>query len=107
MNAKSDPISSAAPDERPLTIAHGRRLFEQASAINHKMDALQPFFQLLEAAPSSTEQDPIAVLVQLLEMISDTQARHDEAIFDMGRKLDAIIEMLAAAGHCSSSAVPI
>jgi|SRR5665213_3590576 len=91
------------PDRAPLTVAHGRKLFDQTKGIAASLDQLQPLLALIEKKGEEPEGDPIAQILDLLTTIVTTQQRQDQHQQVLSRKLDFIIARLNAAGQFSGS----
>lgn len=92
----------ANPDMEPMTIAHGRKLFEQSRGIAALLDQLRPLLTLIEEKDPGIADEPIAKIVELLTCISTAQQKQDQfQILD--RKLDFIIVHLTAGEQFSGS----
>jgi hypothetical protein len=94
----------ANPDLAPLTVAHGRKLFEQTKGIATLLDQMQPLLALIEEKGAEPENDPIAKMVELLTTIVTMQQRQDQHQQILGKKLDFVIAHLTTAGQFSGSA---
>jgi len=94
----------ANPDLEPLTVGHGRKLFDQNKTIATLLEQLRPLLVLIEEKNAEPEDDPIAKIVELLTTISMAQQRQDQHQQILGKKLDFVIGHLTAAGQFSGSA---
>lgn len=75
----------------PLTIAHGKRLYEQAQKISEQIGQLTPLLSLLEPPDRPPEQDPIGHILRYLEALV-TLAEHQTArIAEIDAKLNVLI----------------
>jgi hypothetical protein len=93
----------ANPDLEPLTVGHGRKLFDQNKTIATLLEQLRPLLVLIEEKDAEPEGDPIAKIVELLTTISMAQQRQDQRQQVLSRKLDFIIVRLNAAEQFSGS----
>jgi hypothetical protein len=93
----------ANPDLAPLTVAHGRKLFDQNKVIATSLDQLQPLLALMEEKDAEPTGDPIAKIIELLTNIVTTQQRQDQHQQILGKKLDFVIARLTASAQFSDS----
>ncbi|RTL62431.1 MAG: hypothetical protein EKK42_31750 [Pseudonocardiaceae bacterium] len=82
------------PDLAPLTIAHGRKLFDQGKAIATLLDQLKPLLVLMEEQEAEPDNDPVLKIVELLTNISTAQQKQSQYQQIMDRKLDFLIAHL-------------
>jgi len=92
------------PDLAPLTVGHGRKLFDQNKEIATLLGQMQPLLGLIEEKGAESEYDPIAQIVDLLTAIVTTQQRQDQHQQILGKNLDFVIARLTSAGQFSGSA---
>jgi hypothetical protein len=92
------------PDLAPLTVAHGRKLFDQTKGIAASLDQLQPLLALIEEKGAEPTVDPIVQIVELLTTIVTAQQRQDQHQQILSKKLDFVIARLTASGQFSGSA---
>ena len=85
MNA---PSPKSNPDQSPMSIAHGRKLFDQSKAIGEQVSLLTPLLGLLDQTIPDPDQDPIAQILKLLETLADQGQRHIELLQDVDAKLE-------------------
>lgn len=90
-------------DLAPLTVGHGRKLFDQNKEITTLLGQLHPLLALIEEKGAEPEGDPIAKIVELLTTISMAQQRQDQHQQVLSRKLDFVIAHLTAAGRHGGS----
>jgi hypothetical protein len=88
----------------PLTIEHGRKIFDQGKAIAADIQTLKPLLELLNEAVPPTN-DPILRIVELLETMLETQIRQDNDIALANEKLDIILASAAFGWPPNGSAV--
>jgi hypothetical protein len=100
----SESSKKANPDLAPLTIGHGRKLFDQNKEIATLLGQMRPLLALIEEKGAEPAVDPIAQIVNLLTTIVTTQLRQDQHQQVLGKKLDFIIARLTAAGQFGGSA---
>jgi hypothetical protein len=93
----------ANPDRAPLTVAHGRKLFDQNKEIATLLGKMQPLLTLIEEKGEEPEDDPIAKIVELLATIVVAQQRQDQHQQILGKKLDFVIARLTASAQFSDS----
>jgi hypothetical protein len=79
-------------DRQPLTVAHGKRLYEQAKHMNAQIEELKR--ALTEPADPPMGGDPIAEITALLQNLT-IQAQHQLAeMQSVSAKLDAVLGAL-------------
>jgi hypothetical protein len=85
--------SEQKPDlDRPLTIGHGKKLYDQSKAISGQVEALAPLLKLLDQASSSeSDQDPIVQIIRLLETLTDHSQRHTALLQAIDGKLNFLL----------------
>lgn len=86
-------------DLAPLTIAHGRKLFDQGKAIATLLDQLKPLLVLTEEQEAEPENDPVLKIVDLLTSISTAQQEQAQLQRILDRKLDFLIAHLTESGQ--------
>src|SRR5215469_12998228 len=91
------------PDLAPLTVAHGRKLFDQGKAVATLLDQLKPLLALTEEKEADPEHDPVFKIVELLTNISAAQQRQSQHQQILDRKLDFLIARLSAGEQFSDS----
>jgi|Deesub1362B_J571_1020462.scaffolds.fasta_scaffold47058_1 hypothetical protein len=91
------------PDLVPLTVAHGRKLFDQGKAIATVLDQLKPLLALTEDQQAEPENDPVLQIVELLTSISTAQQGQAQHQRILDRKLDFLIERLTASEQFGGS----
>ncbi|WP_316168225.1 MULTISPECIES: hypothetical protein [unclassified Bradyrhizobium] len=79
------------PDRQPLTVGHGKKLYDQSRAISAQVKELVPLLTLLEHATPDTEQDPIAQITRFLEILADHSQRHTELLQGIDEKLNFLL----------------
>lgn len=84
------------PDLAPLTVGHGRRLFEQGKAITEQLTQLMPLIQLSGPDPAQVTSDPIDQIVALLTSITNAQELQAQRQELLDQKLDFLIARFAA-----------
>jgi len=92
-----------SPDLAPLTVAHGRKLFDQGKAIATLLDQLKPLLALTEEREAEPEHDPVLKIVDLLTSISTAQQEQAQHQRILDRKLDFLIERLTASEQFGGS----
>lgn len=96
MDKATNPTPDAR-DELPMTIGHGRKLFGQNKKILDTLDVLAGQLQpLLQPDSPSGEEDPIRVMIAILETIQATQERQGRKIQEIDRKLSEVISGFTA-----------
>ena len=88
MNA---PSPKSNPDQNPMSIAHGRKLFDQSKTISEQVRLLTPLLGLLDQTVPASDQDPIAQILKLLETLADQGQRHTELLQDVDAKLEFLL----------------
>lgn len=88
MNAQSP---KPDPDRNPLSIAHGRKLFDQAKAISEQVSQLTPLLGLLDQTEPDRDQDPIAHVLGLLETLASQGQRQAEQLQEIDAKLEFLL----------------
>lgn len=91
------------PELAPLTVGHGRKLFDQSKEIAVVLDQLKPLLALVEEREVEPQNDPVLQIVELLTSILTAQQKQDQHQKLLDRKLDFIIAHLTAAGQFSGS----
>ena len=81
----------------PLTIEHGRQLFNQGREISEKLTTLSPLLTLLETPESSEGEDPIALILQFLESSALREEQQTALLQTVNAKLDALLNLHATA----------
>ncbi|MEH2509481.1 hypothetical protein V1291_000835 [Nitrobacteraceae bacterium AZCC 1564] len=77
---------------QPMTIGHGKQLYEQARHMNAQIEELKR--ALTEPADLPTGRDPIAEITALLQNLT-IQGQHQAAEMQaFGAKLDAVLAAL-------------
>ncbi|WP_431017240.1 hypothetical protein [Bradyrhizobium pachyrhizi] len=77
---------------KPMTIGHGKRLYEQAKHMSTQLEELK--LALLEPADSTTSRDPIAEITALLRNLT-VQGQHQLAEMQtISAKLNAVLRAL-------------
>lgn len=79
------------PDLGPLTIGHGRRLFDQSKAISAQLKELTPLLGLLEQATPDADQDPILQIMRFLEALADHTQHQAALLQDIDGKLEYLL----------------
>lgn len=79
------------PDQNLMSIAHGRKLFDQSKSISEQLSLLTPLLGLLDQTVTDPDQDPIAQIIKLLETLADQGQRHTELLQDVDAKLEFIL----------------
>lgn len=92
------------PDLAPLTVGHGRKLFDQRKAIATLVDQLTPLLALTEEREADPEHDPVLAIVELLTNISTAQQRQSQHQQILERKLDFLIAHWTAGEQFNGSA---
>jgi hypothetical protein len=88
MNA-TDPKSN--PDLQPLTVHHGRKLYDQSKEISQQLTSLAPLLALLDQSNPAEGHDPIESILSLLEALA-TMAQHQTAtLAEIDAKLDILL----------------
>lgn len=88
---------------QPMTLRHGQKLYDTSQLIDQKVEKLLPLLALLEerAETESDEQgqndDPILLMLDLLERILQLQGTQATAMSEIDRKLSLVLEALPAA----------
>lgn len=76
----------------PMTVGHGKQLYEQARHINAQIEELKRV--LMEPTGALTDGDPIAEITALLQNLT-IQGQHQAAeMQSIGAKLDAVLAVL-------------
>ena len=79
-------------DRQPMTVGHGKRLWEQAKHMSAQIEELK--LALLEPADPSTARDPIAEIMALLQNLT-IQGQHQLAEMQaVSAKLDTVVAAL-------------
>jgi len=89
---------------RPMSVGHGKTLFDQNREIGQKVDKLLPLLSLLEdrqteGADSDPANDPVSLILDLLERVLEAQATQATVLADLDRKLSLVLEKLPAPGR--------
>ncbi len=84
------------PDLAPLTVGHGRKLFEQGKAITDQLTQLMPLIQFSTPDPAEANNDPIDQIVALLTSIATAQELQAQRQELLDQKLDFLIARFAA-----------
>lgn len=79
------------PDRQPLTVGHGKKLYDQSRAISAQLKELTPLLTLLEQATPDTDQDPITQITRFLEILADHSQRHAELLQGIDEKLQFLL----------------
>jgi hypothetical protein len=74
-----------------MSIAHGRKIFEQSKAISEQVSQLTPLLGLLEQNEPDRDQDPIAHILGLLETLADQVQRQTELLQEIDAKLECLL----------------
>jgi hypothetical protein len=77
-------------DEATLTVAHGRKIFDQALKISEDLEELKPLLALL--LPTPTSDDPISQMLNLLEQIAQMQLQHQQSLDMLQSRVSAALE---------------
>ena len=83
------------PDLRPLTVAHGKKLFAKSTSIAEQVDQLKPLLSLLQPEESG-DQDPVQQITALLENLTAHVTHQTTQIQLLGVKIDALFDVLSA-----------
>jgi len=89
--------STVALDNAPLTIAHGRKLFDQGKTIAATLDRIAPLLEAMDKVSSEETQDPALKIVELLTTIVDAQQLFAQRQEFIDQKLDFLISQLVGA----------
>jgi hypothetical protein len=88
-------VNSSQPnpdlDRRPLTVSHGKKLYDQSKAISAQLKELTPLLGLLDEAEQDQDQDPIAHILRLLETLADQGQRQTELLQEIDAKLEFLL----------------
>ncbi|MDA9530041.1 hypothetical protein ACM42_16740 [Bradyrhizobium sp. CCBAU 25338] len=87
----NQPQNERNQDQRPLTVAHGRKLFDQSKAIADQLDRLSPLLGLLEPEASNADQDPISRTLKFLEALADHSQRQTDLLQEIDSKLEFLL----------------
>lgn len=82
--------SKSNPERQPLTVAHGKKLYEQGTQISRQVVQLAPLLALLEPA-TPTEDDPISQILHYLETLATIAQHQALALTEIDAKLNALI----------------
>lgn len=74
-----------------LTVAHGRKIFDQSKQISEKIDQLAPLLALLDQPESEGEEDPIAQIVAFLETLANQSQEQTVLLENIDSKLDILL----------------
>jgi len=88
MNA---PSPKSNPDQHPLSIAHGRKLYDQTKTISEQVSKLTPLLGLLDQTEPERDQDPITHILRLLETLADQGQRQAEQLQEIDAKLEFLL----------------
>lgn len=72
----------------PLTVAHGRKIFDQSKEIANKLDALEPLLALLDPRDSAETEDPVRQIGVFLESLAVQSQRQTDLLKRLDSKLD-------------------
>ena len=88
---------------QPMTLRHGQKLYDTSQLIDQKVEKLLPLLALLEekaetdADENNPGDDPILLMLDLLERILQLQGTQAAAMSEIDRKLSIVLESLPAA----------
>ena len=86
------------PDLAPMSVGHGRKIYDQSRTITALVEKLHPLLALIEEEEMAPESDPISMIVRgLTEICKEQQAQREEQK-SLHRKVDSIAARLGAAG---------
>jgi hypothetical protein len=85
----SQPKPDLARD--PMTVAHGRKLFDQSIAISAQLKELTPLLSLLDQATPDVDQDPIVQITRFLETLADHSQRQTALLQEIDGKLQFLL----------------
>ena len=85
------PPPKSDPDRSPMSIAHGRKIFDQSKAISEQVSQLTPLLGLLDQTSQDGDQDPIVHILRLLETLADQGQRQTELLQEIDSKLEFLL----------------
>jgi len=85
-----NPPNQKPSDSAPLTVAHGRKLYDLSKGNAELLQQLLPLLELLDPKEIDPEQDPLAQIISLLEGIAARQAETLAIVRSIDHKLDLI-----------------
>jgi hypothetical protein len=83
---------SKAQLKQPMTVGHGKQLYEQARHMNAQIEELKRV--LMEPADPPAGRDPIAEITALLQNLTIQGQHHAAEMQSVGAKLDAVLAAL-------------
>jgi hypothetical protein len=84
------------PDFQPLTISHGRKLYDKSEEIWQGLSRLTPLLALLERPEPIDGEDPIGNILRLLEALAAISQHQTATLLEIDSKLEALLEKLNA-----------
>ena len=84
-------IPKSNPDLQPLTIHHGRKLYDQSKDISQQLTKLVPLLALLDQVNPAEDQDPIGNIMKFLESLATISHHQAAMLAEIDAKLDALL----------------
>jgi len=84
----SDPKSE---DTLPLTVAHGRKIYDQSKQIAETLERLTARVQLLDQPEGDNQEDPIAQIVGFLDRLAAQSQDQMILLEQIDAKLDILV----------------
>jgi hypothetical protein len=84
-------MNSTNPELQPLTIGHGRKLFEKSKEISQQLGKLAPLLTLLESPNQPEDQDPIGAVLKFIETLATLSEHQTIVLAEIDAKLDILL----------------
>lgn len=79
------------PDTGPMTVEHGRRIFNKTKEIIQLLGQLMPLLKLMEPPVVEEGADPIDAILRLLESLSVQGSQAITCLDEIDAKLDLLL----------------
>ena len=83
--------SESNSELQPLTVGHGRALFEKSKEIEQQVSRLAPLLALLERPEPAEDQDPIIGILKFLESLATLSQHQSTTLAEIDSRLDFLL----------------
>jgi hypothetical protein len=79
------------PQQSPISIVQGQHLADQMSILIQKIEGLETELLRLNSEPPAAEDDPVQLIINLLGVMVQNQAQHENVLREIKERLDLVL----------------